>query len=236
MKKFLALIVILLAILAALLELVLPQTVVNMLEERIESSTGAKEVDVSLSAKPNAKIALGEISRAHATADEVRIGDIDFKNLTVDGENISLDVPELLLPSKNLTAQERTNKILKHADKIELRGIITEDELKNYILLTENKIENPQVHITPEEVTASGRTKFIGRTIDVDIAGVFVVEDGKVLFRMTRLNSNSILSRVNLDIFLSSFKILDSSILPLGLMFDSIELRDGEAVVTAIRR
>ena len=236
MKKFLALMVILLAILGALLQFVLPRTVENIVAERITNATAAKDVAVSLSANPNAKIALGEIDRVHGTANEGRIGDITFKNLTVDGEKIILDVPELLLPSKDLTANERVKKILKHADKIEMRGIVTEDELKNFIMRKDIQFENPEVKIKPDEATASARVKFFGRTIDVSVAGIFTVMNGEIFFHINKLNTNSILSRVNLDSFVSDFKIIDSSNLPIGLKFDSVELREGEVVVTAIRQ
>lgn len=236
MKKFFALIVILLAILAVLLNFVLPVTVANILEEQIASATAAEYVDVILSSNPNAKIAVGEIEKIHATADEGKFGDINFKNLSLDGEKLSLDVPEMLFPSKNLTAADRVHKILKHADKIELHSVITQDALRNYIVERENKLESPVIKITPTAINASARAKFLGRNIDFEVSGVLAVVNGDVFFNATHIDTNSILRRVNLDTFIADVKILDSSKLPLGLKYDSVELRDGEIVVTAIRR
>lgn len=236
MKKFLALIVILLAILLALLNFVLPGTVAQILEEQIVNATAAQDVDVILSSNPNAKVALGEIEKVHATASNATFGEMNFKNLALDGEKVSINVTELLIPSKNLTANERMHKVLKHADKIELRGTVTEDELRNFIASKESKLESPTVKIYHDEVKASARTKFLGRNVDLDVAGIFTVNNGDVLFHMTRLDSNAILRRVNLDVLLGDVKILDSSILPLGLRFDAVEMRDGEVVVTAVRR
>lgn len=233
MKKFLALIVILLVILAALLELVLPSTVESIVAEQIVNATSATAVEVSLSSKPNFRIAMGEVDRLHATAAAGRIGEIDFKNLTLDGDKIRLDVIELLFPNKDLSSKERERKTLKHADKIELHGVVTEEELKNFIAAKDENFENTQVKITPEGASAAATAKFFGRTIDIDIAGNFLVRNGDVYFHMTNLNSNSILRRVNVDIFLTDVKVLDSANLPLGLKFESVELRDGEAVVTA---
>lgn len=233
MKKFLALIIILLVILAALLELVLPSTVESIIAEQIVNATSATAVEVSLSSKPNFRIAMGEVDRLHATAAAGRIGEIDFKNLTLDGEKIRLDVIELLFPNKDLSSKERERKTLKHADKIELHGVVTEEELKNFIAAKDENFENTQVKITPEGASAAATAKFFGRTIDIDIAGNFLIKNGDVYFHMTNLNSNSILRRVNVDIFLTDVKVLDSANLPLGLKFESVELRDGEAVVTA---
>ena len=236
MKKFFALIVILLAILAVLLNFVLPVTVANILEEQIANATAANYVDVILSSNPNAKIAVGEIEKIHATADAGKFGDINFKNLPLDGEKLSLDVPEMLFPSKNLTAADRVHKILKHADKIELHSVITEDALRNYIVERENKLESPVIKITPTAINASARAKFLGRNVDFEVSGVLAVVNGDVFFNATHIDTNSILRRVNLDTFVADVKILDSSKLPLGLKYDSVELRDGEVVVTAIRR
>lgn len=234
MKKFFAIIVILLAILGLILQFILPSTIETILKEQIINSTSANEVDVSLNSSPNFRVALGEIDTIHATANAGRIGEINFKNVTLDGEKIRLDVMELLFPSKDLTSQLRTQKILKHANKIEMRGVVTDEELRNFIANKDGNFENTQVSIKPEGATASARVKFLGRKIDLDIAGTFIVNGGDVYFHMTRLNSNSILSRVNIDTFLTDIKVLDSANLPLGMKFESVELREGEAVVTAI--
>ena len=234
MKKFLALLGILLLLILAILQFILPRTVENIVATQITKATAANEVAVSLSSNPNLLITLGDIGRVHATANAGYIGDVNFKNLTLDGEKISLDVLELLFPTKDLPANLRTQKIVQHADKIELRGIITEEELKNFIAKQDGKFEDPQVSIKPEKASASAKVKFFGRTVDIDVEGTFIVENGNIFFHMTRLNSNSILSRVNIDTFLSDIKVLDSANLPFNLKFDSVELREGEAVVTAI--
>lgn len=234
MKKFLAIMAILLAVLFLILQFILPRVVENILKEQVINSTVAAEADVALSSNPNFRIALGEIDRVHATAAAGKIGEINFKNLTLDGEKIRLDVLELLFPSKDLTSQLRMQKILKHANKIELRGVVTDEELKNFIAAKDDNFQNTQVSIKPEGASASARAKFFGRTVDIEIAGNFIVSNGDVYFHMTNLSSNSIFKRVNPDFFYTDIKVLDSANLPLGLKFDSVELREGEAVVTAI--
>lgn len=237
MKKFLSLMAILLVILVVLLNFVLPTNLANILEEQIVHATGAQEVDVSLSSSPNIRIAIGEIDKIHGTAGLGRIGDIYFKNLTVDGENLRLDVLEILFPTKKLTEKERISKIFKYADKIDMHGTITEEELKNFIALKVDKIENADVKIKPEGVTASGQVKIMGRTADIDLAGNFIVDNGDVYFRMTNLNvRNTLVRHIQLDRFFGDIKILESTVLPLGFQFDSVEMREGEAVLSAIHK
>lgn len=234
MKKFLTLILILVVALVAAGGFFLPRTVESIVEQQIVNATSATAVDVSFSTTPSFRMAWGEIDKLHATAAAGKIGEIAFKNLTLDGEKVRLDVKEMLFPNKDLTAQDRQRKILKHADKLELRGVITEDELKNFIASKDKNFENTQVSIKPEGAFASARAKFLGRTVDLEVAGTFIVQNGDVYFHLTHLNSNSILSRINADTFMADIKILDSSKLPLNLQFDSVELREGEAVITAV--
>ena len=233
MKKFLSVIVILLLIIAALLQFVLPRVVESILKNQIVNSTAATAVEVSLSSHPDFRISLGEIDKVHATAAAGKIGEINFKNLALDGEKIRLDILEILFPNKDLSAQLRNQTVLKHADKIQLSGIITQEEIQNFIANKDDNFKNAQVSLKPEGATATAQVKFFGRTVDLDIAGTFIAMNGDIYFHMTKLNSNSILSRVNIDTFLSDIKVLDSANLPFGLKFESVELRDGEAVITA---
>jgi len=236
MKKFLTLMAFLLVILILLLEIVLPRTVENILQEQITKSTAAQAVDIDLSSAPNAKIALGEIDKVHVAANSGRLGEIDFQNLSLDGEKIKIDIREILFPSSELTDKERADKILKSVDKLELHGIIGEEDLKAFIARKVDKLENAEIKITPEEVTAQGQIKILGRTADVDVAGIFIVDNGDIYFRATHLNvKNALLRHVNLDRFLGELKIVDSSNLPMNLKFDNVELRDGEILLTAIK-
>ena len=234
MKKFLVFMMVLLLILVGLLEIILPKTLSNVLEAQIINLTAAQEVDLDLSSSPNLKIAVGNIDKIHAVASSGRIGEVDFKSLTLDGENISVDVPEILFPTENLSSQERTNKILKSADKIEMHGIITAEDLKSFIATKVDRLDNAEIKISPEGITAEGQIKIMGRMADVDMAGTFLEDNGNIYFHGTKLNiKNSILRHVQLDRFFGDVKILDADNLPLNLKYDSVELREDEILITA---
>lgn len=234
MKKFLIFMAVLLLILVGLLELILPKTLSAVLEEQVTNLTGAQEVDLNLSSSPNFKIIAGDIDKVHGTASLGKINDIDFKELSVDGEKLQLDVFEILFPTENLSSQDRTNKILKSIDKLELHGIITAEDLKNFIAKKVDRFDNAEVKISPEGISATGQIKIMGRMADVDLAGIFIADGGDIYFRGTNLNlKNSLLRHVQLDRFLGDMKILDSENLPLNLQYDSVELREGEILITA---
>ena len=208
----------------------------NLLKEKVLSATAAQAVELSLSSSPNARIALGEIDKLHCTATDGKIGELFIKEMTLDGEKIKLDVPEILFPDKEISSQEHFNKILISADKLELNGIVNEENLKEFLMSKADKIDNLELKISPEEVSATGQVKIIGRTADVELAGVIIADEGDLYFRMTRLNvRNAILRHVQLDRFLGDIKIIERDKLPMGLTFHSVELREGEALLSAAR-
>ena len=236
MNKFLAALLILAIVLIAAFEIILPRTVSSILKDQVIKSTHAQEVEISLESSPNAKIAIGQVDKVHASASAGEIGDVEFNALTLDGEKISVDVQELLFPSQNLTAKQRTEKILKSAEHVELNGIVTQDGLKNFIEKKVDQLDDAEIKITPQEVTAKGQIKFMGKTADVDIAGSFFLDDDDIYFRATRLNvKNTLVRHVQIDRYLGDIKILQSETLPLNLKFSSVQMRDGDVLITAVR-
>lgn len=234
MKKFLLFMALLFFILVALMEIVLPKSLSNVLSAQISNLTGAQSIDLNLSSSPNVKIAAGYIDKIHAVANEGRLGEVDFKTLTLDGENISVDVLEVLFPTENLSSQERTNKILKSADKIELHGIVTTEDLKSFIEKKVDKLDNAEINISPEGISATGQVKIMGRMADVEMAGNFFESDGNIYFHGTDLHvKSSLLRHVQLDRFFGDIKILDADNLPLNLKYNSVELRDNEILISA---
>ena len=135
-----------------------------------------------------------------------------------------------------MTDKQRAEKILKSAEKFELSGIVTEDGLKEFIESKVEHMDNAKVKITPQEVTATGKVKFMGRDADVDVAGMFILDNGDVYFRATKLDfKNTLVRNVQIDRFLGDVKVLESSTLPLGLKFSSLQMRDGDILITATR-
>ncbi len=233
MKKFLMLMTVLLLLLVALLEIAIPHAVENILREQIMKSTAAQEIDLNLSSTPGAKVAIGEIDKVHVAANFGQIGEMNFQNLSLDGEDISLDMREVLFPADG---KSDVNKLFRSVGGLELHGVINSDDLKNFIASKVDRLENAEIKITDEEISASGEIKVLGRTAEVDIAGIFIVDGGDVYFHATRLNvKNALIRQVNLDRYFGEMKILNSVSLPLNLKFDSVQLRDGEILLTAIK-
>ena len=236
MKKFLTVIVVVLIAAGAFIQFAVPKALTNYLKGKVTELTGAQNVALTLDALPSAKISLGYIDRLHCTADDATIGELNLKQATLDGTAIHIDVKELLMPTDGISREERTNRVLRSVDKLELSGVITAEGLSDFLARKVDRLQNPQVVITPEIVSASGKVKILGREADVQIGGKIVARDGDLYFQMGDLNvENAVLRRVNLDKFLGDFNLTENVKMPLGMEFKSVEMREGEAFVTASR-
>lgn len=236
MKKFLAVIVILLIAVGAFIQFAVPRALTNYLKDKVIHLTKAQEVTLSLDSLPNAKIAFGYVDSLHCEADNATIGELTLKQAVLDGTSIHIDVKELLLPTDGISREERTNRILKSAGSIELSGVITETALRDFLAQKVDQLKDPQVVMKPEGIRAAGKIKILGREADVQIGGKIVARDGDLYFQMNNLNiENAVLRRVNLDKFLHDFNLTERVKMPFGMQFRTVEMREGETFVTATR-
>ena len=236
MKKFLAVIIVLLIAAGAFVQFAVPRALTNYLKDKVIQLTKAQEVTLSLDALPSAKIALGYIDVIHCKADNAKIGDLSLKQAVLEGTTIHIDVKELLMPTDGISREERTNRILKSASSLELSGVITEDALRDFLAQKVDQLKDPQVAMKPDEIIAAGKIKILGREADVQIGGKIVARDGDLYFQMNKLNiENAVLRRVNLDRFMHDFNLTERVKMPFGLQFRTVEMREGETFVTATR-
>lgn len=236
MKKFLAVIVVLLIAVVAFMQFAVPNALTNYLKDKVITLTKAKEVDLRLNSLPNAKISLGYVDNLYCTADNAIIGDLNLKKAELDGSSLHIDLKELLFPTDGISREEHTNRCLKSATSLELSGVITEEALSEFLAEKINHLHEPKVTMSPEGITAAAKVKILGREADVQIGGKIIARDGDLYFQMLHVNvENAILRRVNLDRFLGDFNLTEAVKMPFGLQFRTVEMRQGEAFVKATR-
>ena len=238
MKKFLAVIVVLLIAVAAFIQFAVPKALTNYLKGKVTETTHAQEVTLTLDALPAAKIALGYVDKIHCTAADANIGELNLKQAVLDGSSIHIDIKELLMPTDGISREEHTNRCLKSAGSLELSGVITEDSLRSFLAqkIDGKGLQNLNVTMTPEDIKAAGKVKILGRDADVEIGGVIVARDGDLYFQMNHINvENAVLRRVNLDKFLHDFNLTENVKMPFGMQFKAVEMRAGETFVKATR-
>ena len=236
MKKFLAVIVVLLVAAVAFIQFAVPRALTNYLKDKVTTATKAQDVTLSLDALPGAKIALGYVDKVHCTAADANIGELNLKQAELNGTSIHIDLMELLMPTDGISREEHTNRVLKSAGSLELSGVITADSLRDYLAQRVDQLKDLQVTMAADGITASARVKIFGREADVQIGGQIIAREGDLYFQMNNLNvENAILRRVNLDKFLGDFNLTERVKMPFGLQFREVQMRDGEAFVKATR-
>jgi hypothetical protein len=105
------------------------------------------------------------------------LGHLRAAKLTLHGEGVQMP-PDVLV---------NHNFAVTGADVLTLTGIVTADNLAEYLNNDVKEINDAKVTITKEQVLADATTKVMGRTADVHIEGVFFIEDNKICLRLTNV-------------------------------------------------
>ena len=234
MRKFLILIGSLIVVLAVLTEIVLPQILSGMLKDQIARLTYSQEVDLSIDSSPRFMIATGKVDEIHSEVKNGKIGELETADLTLDAANLQVNMSELIFPDEN--KRKTVDEYLKSVGNVKMTGIISEDNLKHFLENKVSQLENLQLKITPEQITATSNVSIMGRNADLELSGTIIADGGDLYFHMTKLNAkNALLRHVHLDRFFGDIKIADASKLPIGLKFENVELAEGQAVLTAVK-
>ena len=237
-RRFLTVIGILFVILFGLTEIVLPHILNNMLKEKIAQLTYSQEVKLSVDSSPRFLIAAGKVDKIYGEVKNGRIGELDTADLKLDAQNVKVDMVSLLFADK--TNQEGKRKTvedyLKSVGNVKMTGVITQDNLRDFLQKKVSQLDNLELKMTPEEINATSNVTIMGRSADIELSGIIIADEGDLYFRMTKLNvKNAILRHVQLDRFFGDIKIVSADKLPIGLKFDSVEMQDGQAILTAVR-
>ncbi|MBQ9496069.1 MAG: hypothetical protein IJR52_00685, partial [Selenomonadaceae bacterium] len=108
MKKFLAVIIVLLVAAVAFVQFAVPRALTNYLKDKVTTATAAKDVSLTLDALPSAKLALGYVDKVHCTAADATIGELNLKQAELNGTSIHIDIKELLMPTDGISREEHT--------------------------------------------------------------------------------------------------------------------------------
>ena len=227
MRKTLTIVLILFIILSVFAEIIIPQMAESTLQKGIMKQAASNDVQISLDSSPRALIALGSIGTIHGVLHDGQIGELQVSELTLDGEDVRIDLPMLISDNKLL---------LKSAKKLELHGIVTEDNLRELLSRKVERLENLEVRMTSEEVKATANLKIMGRMADVDLTGILLADGGELYFRMKKLNiRNALLRHIEMDNYFGDIQITKPETLPLGFRFEEVTMQDGKTMVTAVR-
>ncbi len=236
MKKILIFFGILIALVALIAQIVLPQILTGMLREQVVRLTASQEVNLSLDSSPRFMIAAGQVDSVHCDAANGKIGDLETASLVLDGDNIKVDMPAILFGLKDGKRSFAIDEVLKSVGNVELKGTVTEDNLKKFLMDKFSQLEELEIKMTPDGINALAKARILGRAASVDLNGQVIVDGGDLYFHATGFNiHNALLRHIQLDNFLADLKIVDADQLPLNLQFTNVESQDGQTLLTAVR-
>jgi uncharacterized membrane protein YkoI len=208
-------------------ETVLPWLARETLQTRMNQRLATSDAQVAADSRPGILLALGRVQHLHAVAHQAKVGHVYFRELSLEGENLHLNIPDLLQAGK---------VALQSADKVILKGVVDEDNLQEVLVQKLEKVENVQVKISPDGVLATANTKIMGRVVDVELAGNVIEDNGSLYFQMTHLAlKNSLIGTARIGDMFGNIQLVPPNRLPMGLQISDVQQVDGAIVITAKR-
>ncbi len=225
LRKGLTILGIIFIIIVVFGEFVFPRLATSTLQARLENQLASSDVELALSSAPECMIALGRIDTIHAVAHDARLGEVRISELAMDGKKIHLDLRDLL---------ENDHLALQSAENLELKGIITEENLRVLISRKVEQLENVEVRLSPQEALVTAQMKVFGRVAEAELRGIVLEDSGSLYFRMTSFHVRNVFpGKLDLGNFFGDIPLVKPEKLPLGARFDEVVMQDGCVTVSA---
>lgn len=226
-KVFLGFVIILAAV-ALLAQFILPAIATSAIKAKVVSRLSTDDVDVSMQSDPNVLLAIGDIDKMNIVVHRATIGAVHLRDLTLQGKKVHIDMASFL---------EDQAVSVSHAEQLSLRGVIGENELRRVLEEKISRLDNVEVRITPDGITATANTKLFSRKADIALTGKVVEDEGTLFIKMTSLNiKNALIGTAKLDDMFGNIELLKAEKMPMGLKITNIVHQDGEVIIEAERR
>ena len=227
MRKGLTILGALFIIIIVFSETLLPWLARETLQTRMNERLSTTDAQVAVDSSPGILLMLGQVQQMHAVAHQAKVGNVYFREISLSGENMRLNVGDLLQAGK---------VALRSADKLVLKGVVDEENLQEALTRKLDKVENVQVSITPERVSVTANTKLLGRIVDIELEGNIIEDSGSLYFQMTHLAfKNSRIGTAKLGELFGNIQLAPPGRLPMGMQISDVQQVDGAIVVTATR-
>ena len=227
MRKGLTILGALFIIIIVFSETLLPWLARETLQTRMNERLSTTDAQVAVDSSPGFLFMLGQVQQMHAVAHQAKVGNVYFREISLSGENMRLNVGDLLQAGK---------VALKSADKLVLKGVVDEENLREALTRKLDKVENVQVSITPERVSVTANTKLLGRIVDIELEGNIIEDSGSLYFQMTHLAfKNSRIGTAKLGELFGNIQLAPPGRLPMGMQISDVQQTDGAVVITATR-
>ena len=209
-----------------LVEAVLPKIGAGALEMAIRNALKTDTVEVSARTFPACMMLFGRIGNIDVTAQNGMLGNLRASTLTLHGEGVQM--PADVLMNRNFA--------VTGADVLTLTGVVTAEDLADFLNRDVREIDDAKVTITKEKVLADATAKVMGRSADVHIEGVFFIEDNKIALRLTHVKVKKVFFGRDLTAnFFERIDLYDFNRLNMPVELDEAVHEDGQVVLKASR-
>ena len=208
-------------------QLLLPTLAEKTAQTHLMTRTKAESASVSLHTTPFVLLLLGQVDTVNMKAENAMLGQVRVQELELRGENMRVD----------LSALDSTDgSAVKRADKLELRGVVSADALRELLQKKVERLQNVEVTIEPETIRVTAQAKIAGRMADINLEGRVLGENGGIYFRMTKLDiKNAILGKAVIGNFFGDILLVNLNQLPFRTELDDVVQKDGQVEITASR-
>lgn len=225
MRKLLIGLILVVVIALAGATYILPTYISNQISGRIERSLQTDSVSANIETSPSFMMLFGQVDNIDIEATNIKLDKVNLNELSLKGENIEINVQDLLLARR---------LVINSADNLTITGLIDENNLAQLLAKEVDKISDIAVKITPDNVEATGKISFLGQEASINVKGIIVVEGKNLLFRITDANTeNRLFGKIGIS-FTKDIFLVSTDKLPLeGAKFTRVEQQNGQVLIEA---
>jgi len=220
---------IIILVVVATSEFLLPSLVGKLVARGMTNATGSEEISAIVVKRPAVAMLLGgSFDRVFLHAVNARIDKITFAELDTALENIDLDMAALIT---------RRTVVVKSVQDIDLTAVITQEELSRYLNQNVKGVRGAVVTINAGKVQVTsnfglGPLASVAITLEGKIAG-----DGQKLKFVTErfLLNNTMVGNIGGSV-LTEIPLVDLKKLPFGVGVRVVNMEDGKVTIFADNR
>ena len=224
MKKVLAGIIVFLC----LLQLAIPGIARQMISTKLQSAASSETIEVDVNTVPAFMMLLGRMDYLRSEANNGVLGRLRVSSMVLEGRKIQADIMEL---------DANNGKAVSSAESLTLTGIITEENLQQFLEEEWGDVENLKVTMTSEQIAVSGQLEFLGKKADLQMSGIIFEDNGEISFHMEKLEvKNSRLGNAVIGNFFGDIVLLDTRRLYFPAEYESAVMQNGSVILKARMR
>jgi hypothetical protein len=226
MKKLIALCLFIAILAGAVFEFMAPDAVSRMVEKQLTDKFTAKQISVTVSARPNLKLLLGQIDVLKLSGKDVKIDDLVFSDLDFDLQDVKLNPLSLWLGGKINADNTGSGTI---------RAVLTEDALRQFLINKVHNISDPSVVIDDEMITVQGDISIANMIKqNVSITGRVVIDGTKIVLKVDRVVMEGIgIGIGSAQSAISDITLCDFKAFPVPLTPTRLTMKDGQIYLYA---